>query len=62
MHFADVVLQIEGGGEIGLAAWAWTQQHGLLQGVSSLVSPQSILLVEHLLALFTGECGCAGGQ
>ena len=62
VHLADVVLQVEGGGEIGLAAWAWTQQHRLLQGVSSLVSPQAVLLAVYLLTLFTGVCGCGGGQ
>lgn len=47
---ADVVLQVEGGGEVGLAALLWAQQHGLLQGVGAPVAPQGVPLLEVLLA------------
>lgn len=49
VDFADVVLQIEGGGEVRLAAFTGTQQHRLLQSMSTLVSPQSIPLHKCLL-------------
>lgn len=49
VDFADVVLQVEGGGEVRLAAVTGTQQHGFLQSVSTLVSPQSVTLHKRLL-------------
>lgn len=55
---ADVVLQVEGSGEVGLAATAGAQQDRLLQGVGSLVSTQRVHMLKHLLAQLTGECGC----
>lgn len=47
---ADVVLQVEGGGEVGLAALLRAQQHRLLQGMGALVAPQRVPLLELLLA------------
>lgn len=57
VHFADVVLQVEGGGEVRLAAIARTQQHRFLQRVSALVSPQSITLYKRLLTRGAGVRG-----
>lgn len=54
VDFADVVLQVEGGGEVRLAALAWAQQHGFLQGVSALVPPQCFMFHKRLLAC--GAC------
>lgn len=55
---ADVVLQVEGGGEVGLAVLSGAHQHGLVGGVEALVSAQHVQLLELLLALFAGERGC----
>lgn len=45
---ADMVLQVEGSGEVGLAAR--TGQDRLLQGVGPLVSTQRVHMLKHLLA------------
>lgn len=50
VHFADVVLQAKGCGEIGLAVVSGTRQHGLQGRVFPFVLPKSIRLLEHLLA------------
>lgn len=49
VDFTDVVLQVEGGGEVRLAAITRTQQHGFLHSMSALVSPQSITFHKGLL-------------
>lgn len=54
VDFADVVLQVEGGGEVRLAAVARTQQHGLLQRVCAPVSPQSAAFHKRLLTRGAG--------
>ena len=56
---ADVVLQVEGGGEVGLAALLRAQQHGLLQRVGALVAPQRVSLLELLLAHGAREHHCS---
>lgn len=61
MHLADVVLQVEGGGEVGLAVAAGAHQHGLVRGVGVLVPAQGVGLLELLLAGLAGECGCWRG-
>lgn len=57
VDFADVVLEVEGGGEVRLAAVARTQQHGFLQRVSALVPPQSVTLHKRLLTRGAGVRG-----
>lgn len=52
---ADVVLQVEGGGEVGLAALLGAQQHRLLQGMGALVTPQRVPLFEVFLAHWAWE-------
>lgn len=55
VHCADVVLQVEGGGEVGLAVRPRTHQHGLVGGVEALVSAQHVTLLKLLVAEFAGE-------
>ena len=50
VHLADVVLQVKGCGEVRLAVVPGTDQHGLMGSVDPLVPPQSIRLLERLLA------------
>lgn len=57
MHFANVVLQIEGCGEVGLAVLPRANQHRLVRRVDPLVSPQRIHFLEGLLADVTRERG-----
>lgn len=42
VHGADVVLEVEGGGEIGLAVLTRTHQHRLVGGMEVLVSAQHV--------------------
>lgn len=58
MHLADVVLQVEGGGEVGLAVAAGAHQHRFVRGVSVLVPAQGVGLLELLLACLACKCGC----
>lgn len=57
VDFADVVLQVEGGGEVRLAAISRTQQHRFMQSVSALVSPQIVTFHKHLLTHGAGVWG-----
>lgn len=59
MHLADVVLQVEGGGEVGLAVVPRANQHGLVGGVDALVPPQGVHLLELLLTRLACKCGCS---
>lgn len=52
MHLADVVLQVKGRREVGLAVVPGTDQHGLMGSVDPFVSPQRIRFLKHLLAHF----------
>lgn len=61
MHLADVVLQVEGGGEVGLAVAAGAHQHGLVRGVGVLVPAQGVGLLELLLACLACERVCWRG-
>ena len=54
VHLADVVLQVEGGGEICLAAHLWAHQHRLVQGVDLLMLAEPVNPLEHLFACLTG--------
>lgn len=58
VDLADVVLQVEGGGEVGLAVVPRTHQHRLVGGVEPLVAPHSVHLLELLLADLAGKGGC----
>lgn len=58
VHLADVMLQVEGGGEVGLAVAAGAHQHGFVRGVSALVSAQGVGPLELLLACLAREHGC----
>lgn len=58
MHLADVVLQVEGGGEVGLAVAAGAHQHRFVRGVSVLVPAQGVGLLKLLLACLACKCGC----
>lgn len=53
---ADVMLQVEGGGEIGLAVLARANQDRLMGGMEALVSAKHVRLLKLLLALFACEC------
>lgn len=53
---ADVVLQVEGGGEIGLTVLPRAHQDRLMRGVEALVSAKHVRLLKLLLALFACEC------
>lgn len=57
MHLADVVLQIEGCREVGLAVIPGTNQHRLMGSVNPFVAPQSILFLKHLLTHLACKCG-----
>lgn len=57
VHFADVVLQVKGGGEIRLALVSGAHQHRLQGGVFPFVMPQRVCLLEHLLAHRARERG-----
>ena len=57
VNFADVVLQVEGGGEVGLAVVSGTRQHRFMGSVDPFVPPQSVHLLEHLLARAARMCG-----
>lgn len=59
MHLADVVLQVEGGGEVGLTVLLGANQHRLLGSVDPLVPPQQIHFLEHLLACPACKSGCS---
>ena len=58
VHRADVVLQVEGGGEIRLAARLWAHQHRLVQGVDLLVLAEPVHPLEYLFACLTGVRRC----
>lgn len=57
VHLADVVLQVERGGEVGLAVVPRANQHGLVGGVDALVPPQGVHLLELLLTRLACKCG-----
>lgn len=57
VNFADVVLQVEGRGEIGLAVVSGAHQHGLQGRVFPFVLPKSVRLLELLLAHGARERG-----
>lgn len=58
VHLADVVLQVERGGEVGLAVVPRANQHGLVGGVDALVPPQGVHLLELLLTRLACKRGC----
>lgn len=60
MHLADVVLQVEGGGKVGLAVAAGAHQHGFVGGVGVFVPAQGVGLLELLFAGLACKCGCWG--
>lgn len=57
MHLADVVLQVKGRREVGLAVVPRTNQYGLMGGVDPSVPPQTIHFLKHLLAHLAREHG-----
>lgn len=58
VHLADVVLQVKGGREVGLAVVPRTNQHRLMGSVDPFVPSQSIRFLEHLLTHLARERGC----
>lgn len=57
VHLANVVLQVKGCGEVGLAVVSGTNQHRLMGGMDPFVPPQSVCFLEHLLTCLACECG-----
>lgn len=57
MHLADVVLQVKGCREVGLAVVPGTNQHRLVGSVDPFVPPQSVSFLKHLLTHLARECG-----
>ncbi len=57
VHLADVVLQVKGGREVGLAVVPRTNQHRLMGSVDPFVPSQSIRFLKHLLAHLARERG-----
>lgn len=53
MHLADVVLQVEGRGEVGLAVISRANQHWLMGSVDPLVPAQRIPFLKRLLTGLT---------
>lgn len=56
MHLTDVVLQVEGCREVGLAVVPGANQHRLMGSVGPFVPPHSICFLEHLLTHLTCKC------
>lgn len=52
VNLANVVLQVEGGGEVGLAVLLGTDQHRLVGRMDPFVPPQRIHFLKLLLADF----------
>lgn len=57
MHLSDVVLQVEGRGEVSLAVVPRADQHRLVGRVDPFVPLQSVAVPERLLARLAGEGG-----
>lgn len=57
VHLADVVLQVKGRREVGLAVVPRANQHRLMGSVDPFVPPQSIRFLKHLLTHLACECG-----
>lgn len=57
MHLADVVLQVKGCREVGLAVISRANQDWFVGSVDPFVTPQSFRFFEHLLACLACECG-----
>ena len=58
VNLADVVLQVKGGGEVGLAVLPGTDQDRLVGSMGPLVPPQSFCFRKHLLTHWAHEGGC----
>lgn len=58
VHLADVVLQVKGRGEVGLAVVPGANQHGLMGRVDPFVPPQSVRFLKHLLTHLACERDC----
>jgi len=57
VHLPDVVLQVKGRGEVGLAVVSGTNQNGLMGRVDPFVPPQSSRFLKLLLARLACERG-----
>lgn len=62
VHLADVVLQVKGRGEVGLAVLPRANQHGLMGSVDPFVPPQRLRFLEHLLAHLARKRDCSRFQ
>lgn len=56
VDFANVVLQVESCGEVGLAVVPGTRQHRFMRSMNPFVPPQSIHLLKHLLTRSASIC------
>lgn len=56
VHFANVMLQVKGRREVGLAVVPGTHQHRLMGSVDPFVPPQSIQFLKHLLTHLACKC------
>lgn len=57
VHLTDVVLQVKGCREVGLAVVPGTNQHRLMGCMGPFVPPQTFRFLKHLLAHTACECG-----
>lgn len=58
VHLANVVLQVKGCGEIGLAVLSWTHEHWLMGSMALFVSSQRTGFLKDLLADRADKSSC----